>query len=596
MIEKKAFSLRVVLTMDFSDFDGEFQPIKELSKNEVKRDKMLTGIRKQSQIVRKRKATRHFFNTFKLYRSEGVDEDDGEDEEGDEEGEEGEKGDESEENGEESEKGDQTIDEEGDEEDERETEPNFITPLSPIEHIQISKFLETIDGLSDYETIRSVIMQKLTKEPFLDHLHDKYKELYGLIENTVNYREGNSALVIGPRAGGKTSLIDKCLEEVASKYNQPIITVRLSSLQSEESATIRQIANQIESQLKAIGLELSLETRSITLTFKNFMNILSAIDKSQSLSIVFIIDEFEHFTQGKKQVLLYNLFELTASASVPICIIGTSTKFTTRELLEKRVRSRFSQRLILFNKLNLNDFKLCCSNNLKLPIPIIDRLQDKTYGIQWNQRIDDLMNNPISELLKLIMLNFNTVKNLKHFNNHCIPAVKLITPENCLVDDKSFKLYHSMQMHNPIQAMIKSLSDLEVLLVIASARWIEKYNLNSINFNLAYNEYVDMLKQLNLDLSYVQTSSLINYNVINNIKVNTKIWNQSTLKNCWISLYKLGLLIDFAANTAEGGQKVQTSNKAFMVENHKMLQLDIHLAEIRGLLDDNEVFKKLTKL
>ena len=42
--------------------------------------------------------------------------------------------------------------------------------------------------------------------------------------------------------------------------------------------------------------------------------------------------------------MLYNLFDIAQSRAVPICVIGVSCQIDVTELLEKRVKSRFSHR------------------------------------------------------------------------------------------------------------------------------------------------------------------------------------------------------------------------------------------------------------
>lgn len=86
-------------------------------------------------------------------------------------------------------------------------------------------------------------------------------------------------------------------------------------------------------------------------------------EKHTSKSVVFVIDEFDLFCSHHNQTLLYNLFDISQSAQAPICIIGKfpncwvcyfkpffllgiTCRLDVIELLEKRVKSRFSHRQI----------------------------------------------------------------------------------------------------------------------------------------------------------------------------------------------------------------------------------------------------------
>lgn len=65
-----------------------------------------------------------------------------------------------------------------------------------------------------------------------------------------------------------------------------------------------------------------------------------------SQSVIFIIDEFDMFAAHPRQTLLYNLFDIAQSRKAPIAVLGCTTRLDVVEMLEKRVKSRFSHRYI----------------------------------------------------------------------------------------------------------------------------------------------------------------------------------------------------------------------------------------------------------
>lgn len=122
--------------------------------------------------------------------------------------------------------------------------------------------------------------------------------------------------------------------------------------------------------LKSITTQLNLDNAVDGKVFGSFAENLAFLlaclrtgNKKTSKSIIFILDEFDLFCSHQNQTLLYNLFDVSQSAQAPVCILGkilTITKLnsitylhigiTCRldviELLEKRVKSRFSHRQI----------------------------------------------------------------------------------------------------------------------------------------------------------------------------------------------------------------------------------------------------------
>lgn len=69
-------------------------------------------------------------------------------------------------------------------------------------------------------------------------------------------------------------------------------------------------------------------------------------DRHKSKSCIFILEEFDLFCGHHNQTLLYNLFDVAQSAQAPICVLGLTCRLDVIELLEKRVKSRFSHRQI----------------------------------------------------------------------------------------------------------------------------------------------------------------------------------------------------------------------------------------------------------
>lgn len=65
-----------------------------------------------------------------------------------------------------------------------------------------------------------------------------------------------------------------------------------------------------------------------------------------SQAVVFIIDEFDMFTYHSRQTLLYNLFDIAQARKAPIAVLGCTGKVDVVEMLEKRVKSRFSHRYV----------------------------------------------------------------------------------------------------------------------------------------------------------------------------------------------------------------------------------------------------------
>lgn len=84
------------------------------------------------------------------------------------------------------------------------------------------------------------------------------------------------------------------------------------------------------------------------------MALLKAGEKAKTTPIVVVLDSFELFALRPRQTLLYGLLDAAQTSQTPIAIIGLTSRVVffsadtkdTVELLEKRVKSRFSHRVI----------------------------------------------------------------------------------------------------------------------------------------------------------------------------------------------------------------------------------------------------------
>jgi hypothetical protein len=70
----------------------------------------------------------------------------------------------------------------------------------------------------------------------------------------------------------------------------------------------------------------------------------SSSPKTKRRYMVLVLEDIDRFASSPQQNLLYSLFELTLA--LPVYVIGTACRIDVLEMLEKRVKSRFSQNII----------------------------------------------------------------------------------------------------------------------------------------------------------------------------------------------------------------------------------------------------------
>ncbi|MEJ1278124.1 origin recognition complex subunit 4 [Cricetulus griseus] len=209
----------------------------------------------------------------------------------------------------------------------------------------------------------------------------QYKHLIELLKRTAINGESNSVLIVGPRGSGKTMLINHALKELMEirEVSENVLQVHLNGLmQINDKIALTEITRQL-------NLENVVGDKVFGSFAENLSFLLEALKKgnrANSCPVIFILDEFDLFAHQKNQTLLYNLFDISQSAQTPVAVIGLTCRLDILELLEKRVKSRFSHRQIhLMNSFDFPQYMKIFKEQLSLP----EEFPNKVFAERWNE-------------------------------------------------------------------------------------------------------------------------------------------------------------------------------------------------------------------
>ncbi|GEQ67421.1 hypothetical protein JCM33374_g1086 [Metschnikowia sp. JCM 33374] len=425
-------------------------------------------------------------------------------------------------------------------------------------------------------------------------LYQAYTQIYSVFSHTIHGSESHTALLTGAPGTGKTEIVEQALTKLNKENPGKFIAIRLSgSLHSTDQHAIREIARQLDMKLKDFTDRAdesdgdsegnTYEQRAISDTFHNILSALLSLTNK--------------FTGNPKQTLLYNLFELSQASKVPICIVGITPKVTIREHFEKRVRSRFSQRMIQTKKADtMETFWLNSKISLTVPQENFGDFSNKDYPKEWNANIETLFRSR-SGLTKTVFRTYYTTKNYRQINNESALAIKNITKMHPFPKSEDFEAY-SKNATRGVEAAIASLSATELIVVVAAARWIAKSELPHVNFKLAFKEYTEMMKAMNTESTTLSSkTSYIDNMSLAGIKITMKTHSPTVLRGCWRVVYRTGLLFDVISSNSE----VNANNnlnmyKETMLDDFKMLQLDVSLEELAKLIPEDNFVRRFTRL
>ncbi|KIM33927.1 hypothetical protein M408DRAFT_5352 [Serendipita vermifera MAFF 305830] len=223
------------------------------------------------------------------------------------------------------------------------------------------------------EPQKRLVMKMLRSPPFIDIappvLDERapveataYHQLIDLLKGTCERGEGNSCLLLGPRGSGKTLVLNSALEACSSN---PIILRLSGHTQTTDRLAMREIAYQLTHQT---GVAFNIpdeeeggdqgkstepgpdEQVDFTPPAAYLPALISQLT-SLKRPVVVVLDAFDLFVSHPRQALLYCLLDTAQSCRAGdgrngLLVVGASCVVNCVNYLEKRVKSRFSHRIL----------------------------------------------------------------------------------------------------------------------------------------------------------------------------------------------------------------------------------------------------------
>lgn len=195
-------------------------------------------------------------------------------------------------------------------------------------------------------------------------------------------------LLLGSRGCGKTAIVETIISSLKRERDNDFHVVRLNGfLHTDDRLALREMWRQLGREMRteddAAKVNSYADTMATLLALLShpeeiFGNSGDAGSKTAAKSIVILLDEFDLFVTHPRQTLLYNLFDIAQARKAPIAVIGLTTKVDVTEMLEKRVKSRFSHRYTYVPlPRSFEDFSNICFGSLDLEDAEMANLADE---------------------------------------------------------------------------------------------------------------------------------------------------------------------------------------------------------------------------
>ncbi|KAK6640374.1 hypothetical protein RUM44_012067 [Polyplax serrata] len=347
----------------------------------------------------------------------------------------------------------------------------------------------TMRDMEIFNEIRNMITRKITNASgHYDDIWPQKKELYELIRRSVEFKESNSAILCAPPGCGKTVLVEHVIKElkeenVINKDTAHVIHLN-GLLHTDDRLALKDIMRQL-------NVAEGFDCMKFSSFQENLVHLLEKLKEDQNESsqqpcVIFLLDEFHLFCAHKNQLLLYNLFDIVQSSKSPICVLGLTYYTDVSDLLEKRVLSRFSHRVIWLHPDTTIQERLKMFKNIltlsQEDLPDVDEI----YKVLWNMRIDELIEN--KEVVECIKRQLDIMPSQTKFRNIMFKLFNTVTFEQPLLTADSIKsVFVTLDYYTLI---LSTLSMLEMGLVVAIKHHIVNYERESFNFEMIYAQYL----------------------------------------------------------------------------------------------------------
>ncbi|KAK6507028.1 hypothetical protein TWF481_005482 [Arthrobotrys musiformis] len=480
-------------------------------------------------------------------------------------------------------------------EDERENEEVETAEDEIVEVQKEVRNLPKFQGKVTEEAVKALkahVMNKLTGRGLpesLVGLKDEYNTVYQLVEQTVVAGEGNSILLIGPRGSGKSLVVEKSIATLKKHFEKDFIVVRLSGcLQTDEKTAVKEIWRQLGSSMeldesKPINFADTLTTILALLSHPSEHDPTVSQEvtaETTSISVIFLLSEFEQFAAHPRQTLLYNLFDIAQARKAPIAVVGMTSKINIVEDLEKRVKSRFSHRTLGFRTGGNQGSRLegwweIAKAGLCVDIdtlPMDTSKSDMAYYSQWNSSLDDAFKED-KAFRRTVESVYSTSKSIQVLYNHLMVSVCNISPTMPFLGAGAALSKHALVAPDNKLYLLEDLPELSLAMLIAAARLDPILETDTCNFTMAYDEYKNLVSRVKI---YSQTTWGL------------KLWGKDVALAAWERLAEWELIVPVVGASAYGGGigvtaslLVGSGNTGVGRRESRMFRVDVGLMEIK---------------
>jgi len=179
---------------------------------------------------------------------------------------------------------------------------------------------------------------------FLEVFASNYKEFEEIISNVKISGKSDILISYGNNNYASKYLINDIIKNSEKTDDFRVINFN-SHIHNTEESVLKKFCYEIDIDIDKTGFDGA--RQAIEEYYKRIANLKKkgVAEKQDNIFLVIFFENIENLFEKKKQILIYTLLEII-SISSNILFCGMTSNFNLTDLMEKRIRSRFSQKTI----------------------------------------------------------------------------------------------------------------------------------------------------------------------------------------------------------------------------------------------------------
>ncbi|CAI2364475.1 unnamed protein product [Moneuplotes crassus] len=392
----------------------------------------------------------------------------------------------------------------------KECEEKGIDPENKVEEQKWEKIdpVQKKKNIGKVAELTNVIKQLIEKLSNFTSMYVGTKffyEQYDTVMEMLNrfiYNENQSMILMSRSNTVLHQFISKIRNDLNKKLKDEAVkcdvrTIRINSiLTTKETAILNHFA-------ECLGMD-NCDKQTLAQEMRERME--AFFKDCPGIAVLFILENVEYYVENSKQSLLYKILDMLQYTKIKFAFIATSQRVDIIDSFEKRIKSRFSHRQILFYSEDLKTFKDCIDDTIK---SIGGHSETNRQEKQFIDQLYKFIKDPEYGCMEIFQKLFDKGKDyeflcrtlkiaLSHLNSTYKSEPDMISTfeENGgELFKKSLDYVENLSTSNDFKTILSKMPEAYLVVLISAKNSFQNCMQEFFTFTLAYNEYKLFLKR-----------------------------------------------------------------------------------------------------